>query len=280
MAGALLLRGMLIGIVAGLLCFSFLKIVGEPQVDRAIAFETQLDEAKAHAGAHALIARDLPAPKQEHEPELVSRRVQAGIGLFTGVVVYNVAFGGLFALAFGLAYGRMGEFDPRTTAAVLAALGFIAVYVVPNLKYPANPPSVGDPATIGMRTALYFSMISISLAAMIAAGMLRLRLLVRHGPWNAFLIAAGVYLIVVVVVGLVLPPVNEVRAEFPAVVLWQFRIASAGAQLIMWTTIGLLFGAVAERALALQPGVVRHSDTGSSRPGATLRADPRSPRRR
>jgi hypothetical protein len=54
MAGTLLLRGMLVGIVAGILCFGFLKIVGEPQVDRAIAFESQLDEAKARA----LIAKD------------------------------------------------------------------------------------------------------------------------------------------------------------------------------------------------------------------------------
>ena len=259
MAGTLLLRGMLIGIVAGLLCFIFLKIVGEPQVDRAIAFETQLDEARARAEAQALIAKGLPAPKEEPEPELVSRRVQAGIGLFTGVVVYNVAFGGLFALAFGLAYGRMGDFDPRTTSALLAIFGVIAVYIVPNLKYPANPPAVGDPATIGMRTALYFSMIAISLAAMIAAGMLRLRLLARHGPWNAFLIAAGAYLILVVVVGLSLPPVNEVRAEFPAVVLWRFRIASGGAQLIMCTTVGLLFGALSERVLAVPSGAVRSS---------------------
>jgi hypothetical protein len=264
-AAALLWRGMLAGIVAGLICFSFLKVVGEPQVDRAIAFETQLDQAKAHAAAQARIAKGLPAPKEEPEPELVSRRVQAGIGLFTGVVIYNVAFGGLFALAFGLAYRRMGNFDPRTTAALLAVFGFVAVYIVPNLKYPANPPSVGDPATIGMRTALYFSMIAISLAAMIAAGMLRLRLLARHGPWNAFLMAAGAYLVVVIVVGLALPPVNEVPAEFPAVVLWRFRIASAGAQLIMWTTLGLLFGALAERVLASPPGVVRYSGADASR---------------
>jgi predicted cobalt transporter CbtA len=33
-------------------------------------------------------------------------------------------------------------------------------------------------------------------------------------------------------------------------VLWQFRMASAGAQLIMWTTIGLAFGALTERAAA------------------------------
>jgi predicted cobalt transporter CbtA len=248
MVAALLLRGMLVGIVAGLLCFGFLRIVGEPQVDRAIAFETQLDEARAQAAAQALIAKRLPAPNEEREPELVSRRVQAGIGLFIGVLLYNVAFGGLFALAFALAYGRIGDFGPRTTAALLAVMGLVAVYIVPNLKYPANPPSIGDPATIGMRTALYFSMIAISLAAMIAAGMLRLRLLARFGAWNAVLIAGAVYLLVVTVAGLAMPAVNEVPEQFPAVVLWQFRIASMGAQLIMWATIGLLFGAVSQRA--------------------------------
>lgn len=262
MAGTLVLRGMLIGIVAGLLSFSFLKIVGEPQVDRAITFETQLDEAKAQAAAQALIAKGLPAPKEEPQPELVSRRVQAGIGLFTGVMVYNVAFGGLFALAFALAYGRMGDFGPGGTSAVLAVVGLIAVYIVPNLKYPANPPSVGDPATIGMRTALYFSMIAISLAAMIAAGMLRLRLLPRHGAWNALLISGAAYLIVVIAAGLALPAVNEVPAEFPAVVLWQFRIASLGAQLIMWATIGLVFGALS--------GLARQSGNNSRTPSNTV----------
>lgn len=257
-----MLRGMLIGIVAGLLSFSFLKIVGEPQVDRAITFETQLDEAKAQAAAQALIAKGLPAPKEEPQPELVSRRVQAGIGLFTGVMVYNVAFGGLFALAFALAYGRMGDFGPGGTSAVLAVVGLIAVYIVPNLKYPANPPSVGDPATIGMRTALYFSMIAISLAAMIAAGMLRLRLLPRHGAWNALLISGAAYLIVVIAAGLALPAVNEVPAEFPAVVLWQFRIASLGAQLIMWATIGLVFGALS--------GLARQSGNNSRTPSNTV----------
>jgi hypothetical protein len=87
-------------------------------------------------------------------------------------------------------------------------------------------------------------------------------LLAGHGPWNAFLTAAGAYLIVVIVVGVALPPVNEVPAEFPAVVLWRFRIASAGAQLITWTTIGLFFGALAERVLARPPRVVRYSGTG------------------
>jgi hypothetical protein len=149
----------------------------------------------------------------------------------------------------------MGDFDPRTTSALLAVSGIIAVYIVPNLKYPASPPSVGDPDTIGLRTALYFAMIAISLAAMIASWMLRNWLVPRYGRWNAALIGAAAYLIVVVAVGLALPDVNEVPEAFPAVVLWQFRMASAGAQLVMWSTIGLGFGALAESATSSQGGL-------------------------
>ena len=123
MTGKLLLRGMLVGLIAALLSFGFLKLAGEPAVDRAIAFESAMDEAKAKAKADEAAAKGLPAPVEESEPELVSRPVQAGVGLLTGVAVYSTAFGGLFALAFALAFRRMGDFGPRATSALLAALG-------------------------------------------------------------------------------------------------------------------------------------------------------------
>src|SRR5271170_7752679 len=108
MVRTLLVRGMLVGIVAGLLSFGFLKVYGEPQVDRAIAFETQMDEAKAEAEK----AKGMAMP--EEQPELVSRPVQAGIGLFVAVMVYSAAFGGLFGLAFAFAFGRVpGELSPQ-----------------------------------------------------------------------------------------------------------------------------------------------------------------------
>jgi Probable cobalt transporter subunit (CbtA) len=141
MVRTFLVRGMLVGVIAGLLLFGFLKIYGEPQVDRAIAFETQMDEAKdaaekakgAHEGMHMT---------DDGEPELVSRPVQAGLGLFVAVVVYSAAFGGLFGLAFAFAYGRLpDEPTPQATSALLAAMGFIAIYLVPNLKYPTRQSS-------------------------------------------------------------------------------------------------------------------------------------------
>jgi predicted cobalt transporter CbtA len=248
--GSLLLRGMIVGFVAALLSFSLLKVVGEPAVDRAIAFESAMDAAKDKAEHDAAVARGENPPPYEEEPELVSRAVQGGIGLFTGVTVYNVAFGGLFALAFAICYGRMGDFSPRVTSGLIAVSGFVAVYAVPILKYPANPPSIGNPDTIGIRTAIYFGMLLLSLAAVIAAWNVRNRLVEQHGACDATLIGAAVYIVAVVLIALTMPPLNEVPEGFPAVVLWQFRMASLGAQAIMWTVIGLGFGAWVERNLA------------------------------
>src|SRR6185437_9191379 len=143
MVRSLLVRGMLVGLLAGLLVFAFGKVYGEKPVDLAITFETSLDASNARAEA----AKGMHV---EEEPALVSRRVQAGWGLFTGVMVYSTAFGGLFALVFAAVDRRAVNLGPRATSALLAAVGFMSVYVIPNLKYPANPPSVGAPETIGI----------------------------------------------------------------------------------------------------------------------------------
>ena len=260
MARTLLVRGMLVGIVAGLIAFTFARLYGEPRVDSAIAFEESMhapaaDSAPAPATATASPAAEAsPMPgMHDHgdagEPELVSRPVQAGIGLFTGVVLYSAAFGGLFALVFAFAYGRIGPPDPRAMAVLLAVAGFVVVVLVPALKYPPNPPSVGNGETIGYRTALFMLMLVISLAAAAAAVFVKGRLSPRLGAWNARLVALGVFVAVVVAAMAILPGINEVPEHFPASLLWQFRVASLGTQILMWTTIGLLFGALTWRSL-------------------------------
>lgn len=241
MVGQLLLRGMLVGILAGLLAFGFAYIFGEPAVDRAIAFEERQAATKGEAP----------------EPELVSREVQSTVGLLTGTLVYGAAVGGFFALVFAFAYGRMGLLGAREISALLALAGFVAVILVPFVKYPANPPSVGDPATIGYRTVLYFTMMAISIAAMVNAIVVARRLIPRFGRWNTVLAAGLAYLVVIAVVQLILPPVNEVPEAFSAVVLWQFRTGALGIHVVLWTTLGLAFGAVVERSVAFRSTVGR-----------------------
>ncbi|MGF6640356.1 CbtA family protein [Paraburkholderia sp. MM6662-R1] len=232
MVGKLLVRGMLAGIVAGLLTFAFARIVGEPQVDQAISFEEKAAAARGEAP----------------EPEIVSRQTQAGLGLLTGVVTYGAAFGGLFSLVFAYAYGRAGTLSVRALSAWLALGAFITLVIVPNIKYPANPPSVGDPETIGTRTGLFFLMIAISLATMVFSLKVRRRAAAKLGAWNGSIVAGLVFVVVIAAVQLSMPVINEVPAAFPAVLLWKFRVAAISMQVVMWTTIGLLFGAMVERS--------------------------------
>lgn len=234
MVGSLLLRGMIVGLLAGLLAFGFARVFGEPAVDYAIGFE----------GQRAAAAGEMP------EPEIVSRATQAGIGLLTGILVYGAAIGGLCALAFAVAHGRLGRLGPRGVSLLVALAGFAALVLVPQLKYPANPPAVGSPETIAIRTELFFAMILASVAA-VAAGLWVLnRLAKSHGVWNAAIAGFATFLAVVAVAAMALPAINEVPEGFSGTVLWRFRVASLGVHVVLWAGIGLGFGAWAERTIA------------------------------
>jgi hypothetical protein len=131
MVRTLLLRGMLAGLLGGLVAFGIAKTVGEPQVDKAIAFEEYVEARADHASHEA-----------DHHDELVSRSQQNFAGLGTGTLIYGAAMGGIFGLVFAIAYGRLGTMTARGTAAVLGLLGivaglaYLAVVVVAYLVLP------------------------------------------------------------------------------------------------------------------------------------------------
>lgn len=229
----LLVRGMLAGLAAGVLALVVAYLLGEPNVDKAIGFE----EAHSH----------------EHEMEVVSRSLQSTAGLATGVLVYGVAFGGIAALAYCFALGRVGRFSPRATALLLSGCALLAVYVVPFLKYPANPPSVGNPDTIGKRTTLYFLMMLLSVLLAVAATILGKRLAPRLGTWWATVTAVAGFVVVIGLAYEFLPVVNEVPKDFPAALLWRFRLSALAIQAVLWGGFGLLFGELAERQLNPKP---------------------------
>ncbi|WP_431959065.1 CbtA family protein [Actinacidiphila sp. bgisy160] len=240
----LLVRGMLAGLAAGALALVVAYLLGESRVDAAIAFEES--HAHGHGGA-----------------EPVSRALQSTAGLATGLLVYGVALGGIAALAYCFALGRIGRVGPRPTAMLLSAAALVAIHVVPFLKYPANPPAVGDPGTIGERTTLYFLMMLLSVLLVVAAVILGKRLAPRLGNWYAT-VASGAFL--VLTVGLAyafLPGINEVPEHFPAALLWQFRLAALAIQLTLWTSFGLVFGHLAGRLLEPAASTARRGTVGA-----------------
>jgi predicted cobalt transporter CbtA len=230
----LLLRGMLAGAIAGLLVFALAHWIGEPQVERAIAFETSMDTANG----------SMP------EPEIVSRKVQSSLGLLTATVVDGTAVGGIFALVFAFALGRMPIKSPRELSALLAGLGFVTIAVVPALKYPANPPSVGNPETIGARTAAFFLIIIFSVASMVLAVQMERRFQIRWGVWNATFVAIVFFVIATAVTSHFLPDFDEVPMGFPVTLMWKFRVAALEMQFLMWGVLGFLFGWFAERTIS------------------------------
>ncbi|MDI9884993.1 CbtA family protein [Streptomyces sp. HNM0645] len=246
--GKLLARGMVAGLVAGLLALIVAYFLGEPPTEAGIAYEA----AHSH---------------EEGGAELVSRAAQSTTGLATGVLVYGVALGGIAALAYCFALGRIGGFGPRATAGLLSLGGLIAFYVVPFLKYPANPPAVSDPATISQRTTLYLLMVVLSVLLAVSGVILGKRLAPRLGNWNASVAAGAFFVLAVGLAYAFLPAVNEMPKGFPAAVVWQFRISALAIQATLWAGFGLVFGALAERLLQPRESGAR---TAAMEPGAAV----------
>ncbi|WP_244439870.1 CbtA family protein [Mesorhizobium metallidurans] len=232
------MRGLIIGLLAGILAFPVARIFGGPPVESAIAIEEQ--NSVAAGGGHG-------------EAPLVSRDVQRTLGLGSGLLGYGAGIGGILALVLAFANGRLGAISPRAAAATVAGLGFVSVVLVPGLIYPANPPAVGDPETISYRSQLFGLTLLLSIAAMVVAVWLARRFAGSFGSWNAAIIAALGYLAFVGIVRLALPYINEVPDTFPATVLWQFRIASLLIQGALWTVIAIGLGVFTEREF-LRPG--------------------------
>lgn len=249
----LLLWGMLAGVCGGLLAAGFAAVAGEPSIDRAIAYEEGkvAPEHEHDAGRTGEEHSHARAESHSHgEGEaLVARGVQKRLGLPLAAALYGAALGGLFAIAFGFVFGRIGGSDPARTALWMAIFGFVVVFLLPFVKYPANPPGTGGGESVGERTELYLLMIAISLAAAVAAARLRRGLRERLAAGPATLIAVGLYLALVLGAMAVMPTVEAIPGDFPSETLQSFRGAAIGAQIVLWTVIGLMFAWGARRVM-------------------------------
>jgi predicted cobalt transporter CbtA len=224
---AYLRRGLAAGLLAGLLAGFFAFVVGEPTLDKAIALEEASESA--------------------HHEEVFSRSTQK-VGLFFATGLFGVTVGGVFGIVYAFFHERLAANSDFVRSISLSGAIFIGAFLIPFLKYPANPPSVGDPSTIRERTAAYFALVALSLAAMFVAWLAARALKARGfgALRRRFMLGAG--LIVVVVVVFLSLPAGPSAEGFPSGILWAFRFSSLGTQMVFWAGLGLLFGWLCERA--------------------------------
>ena len=229
MVSAYLRRGLAAGLLAGLLAGLFAFFVGEPLLDRAIAIE------EASAGAH------------HHDEEVFSRSTQKA-GLFFATGLFGATVGGIFGLVFAFFRGRLAANSDFKRSVYLTAAVFAGTILIPFLKYPANPPTVGDPETIGARTAAYFTLVALSLLLVLAAWLAARALRERgvEAPRRRVVVGAGMALAVAALFFAL--PAAPSAGDFPAGVLWGFRLSSFGTQVVFWAGLGVLFGLLCERA--------------------------------
>ena len=277
-------RGALAGLIAGVLGFVFARIWAEPVINKSIDYESGRDDALNTAAGR---------PVAPDGPEIFSRTIQSNFGIATGIIAFSVAMGALVAVAYLVMHGRFAV-RPQTLAWLIAGFGFLGVYLLPFVKYPANPPAIGHTFTIVTRGQLYLTMVAASLILLGLAVFVARRLSRRVGLFRAVLISAAGFLVLYGVLLAVLPSLGELPANvahadqfgfapaatetpqpitnilstplhvdgktiapgqivypgFDADVLWKFRWYSLINQVLVWTTIGLVFGALIQRMVA------------------------------
>jgi len=219
--GSVLRTAVLAGLIAGAIASAFHLVLAEPVIERAIALDTL---ARAAHGGRA-------------ETPVVSRPVQK-TGLVVGLLVYGLVWGVLFAVVYLVLESRRGVWDSGTSGWLLALLLGWSVAWFPFLKYPANPPGVGEAATIGYRQLLYVGFIVLSAAGLAVAFVFHLRAPRPAGiGGRRRLSIIAVYAIYAAVLYLAMPG-NPDSVLMPMSLVWTFRAVSFAGLVVFWVALG------------------------------------------
>jgi hypothetical protein len=259
--GDLLRRGLAAGAAAGCLAAVWLLLITEGPIRRALNIEDArgaLEDAAHAAMGHA----------RHHEDELVTHPQQVLFAVLVLVVV-----GALLGLAFAVVYaasrGRLPGQADHTKALALGGIAFFAVTFFPFLAIPGNPPAVGNPDTVGERTGIYLGSIVLGVLLVLATFALDKLLAgrslapgVRVALDLAFFVVAGVLLLVALpnTPDAVQDPAFSLKLNASPELIWDFRLASLGQFVVLWGSLGAIFGAlVSRKATAVETAEAREA---------------------
>ncbi|WP_151485095.1 CbtA family protein [Streptomyces albicerus] len=232
-------HGAVAGAAAGGVGATALYWLVEPSIRAAIAIEEAGGPAGEagghshaaggdHAGSHGLAA-----------DALVPRDEQVVFALVT-VLLVGILIGIAFALAHRVLGTRLPGKSPAGSAMTLAGLGFVAFTLAPAIIVPANPPAVGDPATVSLRAVTYLGTIVCAVAlTTIVTALARAKEL---APRSRAVAATALGIVGSLVLVWALPnAADPVPANVPADLVWEFRVGSLTQLGLMWLVLGAVF---------------------------------------
>ncbi|MEX2290964.1 MAG: CbtA family protein [Mycobacteriales bacterium] len=215
-------RGAVSGTAAGLLTSLAAYLFVEPVLSAAIALEGPADGTGP-----------------------VSRETQKLLGMPAGFLLAGLALGLLFAVAYRI---LPPGGTPWRRSIGLSAGAFTALALIPQLRYPASPPGVGDPETLAGRTSGYLLAVALGVLV-VTASYAGLRALTARGvapPVRQTAVTAAA--VAAVTLGYVLLPDNNDPVGAPAALVYDFRVRSLGLLALLYATLGAVFGALSLRA--------------------------------
>ncbi|MBM2809664.1 MAG: putative cobalt transporter subunit (CbtA) [Chloroflexi bacterium] len=223
---ALLVTILVGGLLAGLLAAGFHAVATEPIIDEAIAIE-EMHHADEPSGAEPTVSR----PMQK-------------IGLFVGWLTLGFIYAALLGVSYVVARTRGWVGSGRVAPAVLTLAAYFAIALVPALKYPANPPGVGDPDSIGFRQSAFIACWALSIAGAVLAAAIAVR--IPLGPAGRAASGALVFLVWSVGLYLVLPA-NPDPITMPPALVDAFRVRSVEGLTLFWLVLGAVLAAFSAR---------------------------------
>jgi predicted cobalt transporter CbtA len=217
-----LFSGAIAGIVLGLIN----QAIVEPFIDKAISIETQLQIARGES---------VDTMQQSQY-----RMWQKG-GEVVAAVIYGISLSALFGIVFVYSRRSLPSFNNKRKALFLAAIMFFVIFLIPSLKYPADPPAVGNPSTIYYREMLYVGFIAVSGFSALALALSH-KGLQRYFPEKPTRLIVPLIYAVIMISAYIAFPSNPDKVTIPADLIISFRIGSVFTIGIFWGVLGIIVG--------------------------------------
>ncbi len=217
------------GVIAGIiLAFLNLGIV-EPTIDKAIALEVQ---------------KQVSSGENVNMSELIDYRYWQKAGAFAGGAIYGAGLAALFGVIFVFTTNKLPGKNNKQKAIFLAGIMWFVLFLMVALKYPANPPAVGDPETIYYRQTLYVGYIMIS--GLAALGMAVIWIKTRI---NSKKIIIPLMYAAIMVTAYAVMPSNPDKIEISMDLIQTFRVLTATTIGVFWGILGIIFGSLWDKFL-------------------------------
>lgn len=222
---AFILITLISGAIAGTILGLINQLLVEPYIDQAIEIEVQ-----------NTVASGEPVDLDEH---VQYRLWQKGGEIVAGTIL-GTSISALFGIVYVYSRDSLPGSNNKKKGLILAGIMFFVIFLIPALKYPANPPAVGDPETIEYRESLYIGMLVISGFTALGVAILY-RSLGQNRKVSRKIIVPAIYAVIVAFAFAVLPN-NPDEVAISADLLMNFRIVTTVTMGIFWGALGILLG--------------------------------------